>query len=150
MNLLTETVKVPVTVINKAAAFAGDAAAELLGVGYIIGLRTSSVMMAGAVLGYLVIIPVVYFAGIHSQEPIPPADVTVRAWAEDAKVDLIKQLRNNYLLYIGAGCVASAGLISMSRTLPMIVRSARAGMTAMRGGAVDGAVRRTENDMSMS
>src|SRR5689334_19877336 len=46
MNLLTETVKVPVTVINKAAAFAGDAASELLGVGYIIGVRTSSIMMA--------------------------------------------------------------------------------------------------------
>src|SRR5213596_331800 len=44
MNLLTETVKVPVTVINKAAVFAGDAASELLGVGYIIGVRTSSIM----------------------------------------------------------------------------------------------------------
>jgi putative OPT family oligopeptide transporter len=150
MNLLTETVKVPITVINKAASFAGDAASELLGVGYIIGVRTSSIMMAGAVLGYLVIIPIVYFAGVHSTEPIPPADVSIRAWDADPKVDLIKQLRNNYLLYIGAGCVASAGLISMSRTLPMIVRSARSGMAAMRGGAGAGTVRRTENDMSMS
>src|SRR5205823_7599995 len=142
------TVKVPVTVINKAAAFAGDAASELLGVGYIIGMRTSSVMMAGAVLGYLVIIPIVYFAGIHSQEAIPPADVPIRAWDNDPS--LIKQIRNNYLLYIGAGCVASAGLISMSRTLPMIVRSAQAGMTAMRASEGEGGtVRRTENDMSM-
>ncbi len=147
MSLLTETVKVPVTVINKAAAFAVDAASELLGVGYIIGLRTSAVMMAGAVLGYLVIIPIIYFTGVHSREPIPPASVSVSAWSD---ADLIKQLRNNYLLYIGAGCVASAGLISMSRTLPMIVRSARAGMTAMRANAEgDGSVRRTENDMSM-
>lgn len=149
MNVLTETVKVPITAINKAAAFAGDAASELLGVGYIIGTRTSSIMMAGAVLGYLVIIPVVYFAGVHSAEPIPPADVSIRAWDTDPKVDLIKQLRNNYLLYIGAGCVASAGLISMARTLPMIVRSARSGMVMMRGGADTGGVRRTENDMSM-
>src|SRR5207245_17231 len=123
---------------------------ELLGVGYIIGLRTSAIMMAGAILGYLVIIPVVYFAGVHSPEPIPPASVPIRVWDADPNTDLIKQLRNNYLLYIGAGCVATAGLVSMSRTLPMIVRSARAGMTAMRGdNGATASVRRTENDMSM-
>ena len=38
-------------------------ASELLGVGYIIGARTSSIMMAGAVLGYLVIVPTIYFFG---------------------------------------------------------------------------------------
>src|SRR5260370_19551220 len=52
MNLLTETVKVPITVINKADSFAVDAASELLGVGYIIGVPTSSIMMARAVLSY--------------------------------------------------------------------------------------------------
>src|SRR5436190_5249956 len=103
MNLLTETVKVPVTVINKAAAFAGDMASELLGVGYIIGMRTSSIMMAGAVLGYLVIIPIIFFIGEHAPGVIPPSsDKTISELVDvkDGEYD-VSGLRNNYLLFIG-------------------------------------------------
>jgi putative OPT family oligopeptide transporter len=156
LHLLKETITVPFTAINRAARFAGDAASELLGVGYIIGVRTSSIMMAGAVLGYLVIIPIVYYMGVASDKPIPPADKTIAAieQAEEADpedVDLVSTLRNNYLLYIGAGCVAAAGIISMGRTLPMIVRSVRSGMATVRGGgpAMAGRVPRTQDDMSM-
>ena len=64
-----------------------------------------------------------------------------------------RELRDNYLLFIGAGCVATAGIISMFRTMPMIVRSIRSGL-GQRGGRrrpdrAAPAVRRTENDMSM-
>jgi uncharacterized oligopeptide transporter (OPT) family protein len=145
-NALKETVQVPLGVINKAAVFSADMASELLGVGYIIGYRTSAVMMAGAVLGYLVIIPSIFFIGEHAPAAIPPS-------TEKSIRDMtIGELRNNYLLYIGAGCVAAAGLISMTRTLPMIVRSVRSGMASVRAGRGDNgpaAVRRTENDMSM-
>src|SRR5439155_2834262 len=65
-NAVRETVAVPVTAINKAAVFAADMASELLGVGYNIGLRTSAIMIGGAVLGYQVIIPTIYFAGQHA------------------------------------------------------------------------------------
>jgi putative OPT family oligopeptide transporter len=146
MNVLKETIAVPLTAINKAAAFAGDAASELLGVGYIIGARTSAVMMAGAVLGYLVIIPTIFFVGQHAPAAIPPS-------TEKAIGDMsISEIRNNYLLYIGAGCVAAAGIISMARTLPMILRSIRAGLAAVGGGgggAGNGEAPRTERDMSM-
>jgi putative OPT family oligopeptide transporter len=149
-NVLKETVAFPITVINKAAVFAADMASELLGVGYIIGLRTSAVMMAGAVLGYLVIIPTIFFIGQYAPEAVPPSSGKL---IRDMSIG---ELRNNYLLYIGAGCVAAAGLISMSRTLPMIIRSIQSGLATVRGGArgegngpLDGAVRRTENDMSM-
>lgn len=153
LNLLKETIAVPVSVINRGAVFAGDMASELLGVGYIIGYRTSAIMMAGAVLGYLVIIPVIFFVGEYSSIPIPPAPASISAWLNNPKVNLIKELRNNYLLYIGAGCVAAAGIISMTRTLPMIVRSIRSGMATMRGGKESHgttAIKRTENDMSMA
>jgi putative OPT family oligopeptide transporter len=146
LNAVRETVTVPITAINKAAVFAADMASELLGVGYIIGVRTSSIMMAGAILGYLVIIPIIYFAGEFAPVVVPPSE---KKLIRDMNIG---ELRNNYLLFIGAGTVATAGLISMSRTLPMIVRSARAGMTTMRGGSEgDGTARvpRTENDMSM-
>jgi putative OPT family oligopeptide transporter len=152
LNLIKETVKVPVTVINKGAVFAGDMASELLGVGYIIGVRTSAIMMAGAVLGYLVIIPIIYYIGQNVTEPIPPATASIRAWEADPNVNVVEMIQKNYLLYIGAGCVAAAGIISMSRTLPMIVRSVQAGLAtarASREGVGDVGVRRTENDMSM-
>jgi putative OPT family oligopeptide transporter len=152
LNAIKETVKVPVSVINKGAVFAGDMASELLGVGYIIGMRTSAIMMAGAVLGYLVIIPTIYYIGQHVDEPIPPGTASIRAWEADPKVNVVEMIQKNYLLYIGAGCVAAAGIISMSRTLPMIVRSIQAGLAtarAGRGGSSDTGVRRTENDMSM-
>ena len=79
LNALKETLKVPVTAINKAAVFSGDMASEMLGVGYIIGVRTSSVMMAGAVLGYLVIIPTIFFVGMSSSEAIPPASTSIQS-----------------------------------------------------------------------
>jgi uncharacterized oligopeptide transporter (OPT) family protein len=147
LNLFKETVQVPIRIINQAAVFAADMASELLGVGYIIGVRTSAVMMAGAVLGYLVIIPTVFFVGQYAPGAIPPS-------SEKAIKDMsISEIRNNYLLYIGAGCVAAAGIISMGRTLPMIVRSVRSGMASMRTAREnqngDAVVPRTERDMSM-
>jgi putative OPT family oligopeptide transporter len=145
INALKETVAVPIGVINRAAVFSADMASELLGVGYIIGMRTSAIMMAGAILGYLVLIPTIYFVGEHAGVVIPPS-------SEKLIRDMsISEIRNNYLLFIGAGCVATAGLISMSRTLPMIIRSARSGMASVRGGGgPGGAVRRTDDDMPMS
>ncbi len=150
MNILVGTVKLPITVVNRAATFAGEMASELLGVGYIIGLRTSAVMMAGAVLGYLIIIPLLSFVGdAITDQPVPPGNKLIR----DMNVN---ELRNNYLLFIGAGCVATAGIISMFHTLPMILRSIRAGLKTVRQGAGNNdtngnglVVRRTEDDMSM-
>jgi putative OPT family oligopeptide transporter len=158
VQLLQETIALPFKFINRAAVFAGDMASELLGVGYIIGMRVSAIMMAGAILGYLIIIPTIYFVGEYAPQPIPPAETKMDKDAEGNPINkgLIKnmsvgEIRNNYLLYIGAGCVATAGIISMFRTLPMIVRSVGSGLSTLRGGGGGPAtIRRTENDMPMS
>src|SRR5262249_24011951 len=147
LKVFKETVEIPIKAINKSASFAGDMASELLGVGYIIGYRTSAIMMAGAVLGYLVLIPTIYFVGIHSPDPIPPATTSIQKWMDDE--DLISLLRTNYLLYIGAGCVAAAGIMSMIKTLPMIVRSIRSGLSSMKESGGETEVKRADNDMSM-
>ena len=135
MNLLTTTCVLPIKLgkaatdaFSRVARVTGDMASELLGVGYIIGFRTSSVMMAGAVLGGLVITPTVAAAN--------PEEMTTE--------DIYK----SYLRFIGAGCVAAAGIISMCRTLPMIVRSFSSGLSSLGGGAGLGSQKRTENDMS--
>ena len=139
MNLLTTTVALPLRFgdpekdpFSRIAKFTSDMASELLGVGYIIGVRTSAIMMAGAVLGGLVIAPTVALTG-------------------DPTWDL-EYIYKNYLRYIGAGCVAAAGIISMARTLPMIVRSFSSGFGTMRGDKVvdESHKSRTEDDLPPS
>jgi len=146
MNLLTSTLKAPLAAVNRSAVFAGEYASELLGVGYIIGLRTAAIMMSGAILGYLVIIPLIAYVGDFAASPVPPGTKLIR----DMNT---RELRDNYLLFLGAGCVATAGILSMFRTMPMIVRSIRSGLSsvaASAGGAGQPSrVRRTEDDMSM-
>lgn len=147
MSVLVSTLKWPLGFINRSAVFAGEYASELLGVGYIIGARTGAIMMSGAVLGYLVIIPLIAYVGDYvGDKPVPPGGKLIREMST-------RELRDNYLLFMGAGCVATAGIISMFRTLPMIVRSVRSGLRSVAASAEEGAdpvaVRRTEDDMSM-
>ncbi len=142
MNLFVATAKLPITFINKAAVFSTEMASELLGVGYIIGLRTAALMMGGAVLGYLVILPIIYFIGENNPNAIPPGTKPIKDMS-------LSQIRNAYLLYIGAGCVASAGILSMLKTLPMIVRGFRASLSGV-GGADAGDMKRTDRDMPMT
>ncbi|MFN6053387.1 MAG: OPT/YSL family transporter, partial [Planctomycetia bacterium] len=94
MNLLAVSAKIPLGFINKAAVFAGEMASELLGVGYIIGLRTSAIMMAGAILGYLILIPLIYFVGENSTAIVAPGTKPIKEMS-------LGEIRNNYLLFIG-------------------------------------------------
>ena len=143
MSMLGGALAVPLKFINNSAVLSAEYASELLGVGYIIGRRTASIMMAGAVLGYLIIIPLIVYVGEYVQGIVPPGNKPI------TQMD-IGELRDGYLVFIGAGCVATAGIISMFRTLPMIIRSVVAGLGNVAGGGSQrAAVRRTENDMSM-
>ncbi len=144
LMVLMGTFKFPLVFINRAAVFSSDMASELLGVGYIIGLRTSAIMMAGAFLGYLVILPLIAFAGDSGGAIVPPGRKPIHDMS-------ITELRNNYLLYIGAGCVATAGIISMIRTLPLILRSLGGGLSRRKGENDEETTTpvRTENDLPM-
>lgn len=143
MALLKEQITVPFAFINRAATYTQGMYSELLGVGYIIGMRTSAIMMAGAVLGYLVIIPIIYFIGEHAPAAIKPGNVPIRDMS-------IGEIRDKYLLFIGAGCVATAGIVGMLKTLPIIIRSLAGSLRTVAGGDDNGPRRRSENDMPMS
>ncbi|MFQ3594453.1 MAG: oligopeptide transporter, OPT family, partial [Gemmataceae bacterium] len=104
MGVFREVVSLPLTFYSKAANLASEMASELLGVGYIIGLRTSAVMMAGAVMGGLVLAPTIFLEGEKSG--LNP-----------------DKIYPDFLRFIGAGCVAAAGVVSMFKTMPLIVRS---------------------------
>src|SRR6476619_6482 len=86
----------------------------LLGVGYIIGPRISSLRMAGGVLSYLVLIPAIKFFGSAGTLPLPPE--TAHSIADMS----VEQIQKGYILYIGAGAVAAAGIISLFRSIPLI------------------------------
>jgi putative OPT family oligopeptide transporter len=130
----------------KGAEIGGEFSPELLGVGFLIGPRIASLMLAGAVLSYLVLGPVIAIFGDQLNVPVSPA--TEQKIGDMSPGDL----RANYLRYIGAGAVAAGGIISMFRALPLIFSSIVSGLRdlrATRAGAQQ-ATKRTERDMSMA
>ncbi len=136
------------------ASVGSDMNPSLLGVGYIIGPKIASIMVAGGVLAYLVFVPTIKYFGGNLDKPLAPAISKVNDDGKD--VGLIKnmsegQVRNNYILYIGAGAVAAGGIISMLKALPVIFGSFVAGFRDMRSGAgVAGAGIRTDRDLPMT
>jgi putative OPT family oligopeptide transporter len=118
----------------------------LLGVGYIIGPYISSIMMAGGVLSYLVLIPMIKLFGEGAAEPIAPA--LTKTISEMSPGDV----RGAYILYIGAGAVATAGIISLFRSLPTIWSGLKSGLADLRGGGTTETgenLPRTDQDLSM-
>jgi putative OPT family oligopeptide transporter len=145
VGVLHETIRLSLkNQFNRVAAITSDLAPELLGVGYIIGVKTASVMMAGAVIGNLVIVPAVAMFGDAVPGLISPGQKAISQMTID-------DIQSAYLRYIGAGCVTAAGIISMFRTMPMIIRSATAGIRGFGGAQSQTArQRRTERDMSLT
>jgi len=98
-----------------------DILPALLGVGFIIGLQVSALMLAGGLLGWLVFIPLISYLGSHIQQPIYPAKMLIKdmnCW------DIWK----NYIRYIGAGGVVFGGIVSLTRSFPVIISSFKLGI----------------------
>ncbi|HEV2761555.1 MAG TPA: oligopeptide transporter, OPT family, partial [Pyrinomonadaceae bacterium] len=117
----------------------------LLGVGYIIGPRISSIMFGGGVLSYLVLIPMIYYFGAALPSPLAPETSKLIGAMS------VGDIQKNYVLYIGAGAVAAGGIISLLRSLPIIWHGLKGGLADLRGSRdVSGAdVPRTDRDLSM-
>ncbi|HEV2805299.1 MAG TPA: oligopeptide transporter, OPT family [Chthoniobacterales bacterium] len=116
----------------------------LLGVGYIIGPRISALMMGGGVLSYLVLIPAIKYFGSAGTLPLAPE--TIHPIADMS----VEQIQKRYILYIGAGAVAAAGIISLFRSIPLIWHGLKGGVADLRGArSVRTDVPRTEQDLSM-
>jgi putative OPT family oligopeptide transporter len=129
--------------VLKGASIKADATAEYLGVGYIIGYRTSGIMFAGGVVSWLVIMPLLYFFGKNLPNPVYPGTVPI---AQMSPSDLWA----TYIKPMGAGAVAAAGLITLCKTLPTIIGALRSGFAQMRHRATAVAEPvRTEHDLSM-
>lgn len=99
----------------------------LLGVGYVIGTRISLVLGAGGLLAYLVLIPAIRLFGATAGAPVYPGTKLIPEMSAG-------EIREAYVLYIGAGAVAAGGIISLLRALPLIVGAAARGLAGLRGG----------------
>jgi len=130
----------------RAGSVSVEVSPELLGVGYIIGPRIASIMCAGGVLAYLVLIPTIKFFGDRIPGPLAPGTVPISTMDPG-------QIRQAYILYIGAGAVAAGGIISLLRSLPTIWHGLRAGLKDVGLARAEGAGRpdeeRTDRDLSL-
>ncbi len=113
----------------KNGSIAAEISPELLGVGYIIGPRIASIMMAGGVLSYLMLIPMIKFFGASMIGDLPSGPKPVADMS-------LGDVRNAFLLYIGAGAVAMGGIMSMVRSMPTILHGLQAGLTDFRSAAI--------------
>jgi len=127
----------------KGGSISAEISPELLGVGYIIGPRIASIMMAGGVLSALLLTPVIRFFGGGLPGALAPATKPIAELSPG-------EIRNSYILYIGAGAVAAGGIISLLRSLPIIWHGMRSGFADFKNAAVANAsLLRTERDLSM-
>jgi putative OPT family oligopeptide transporter len=131
-----------------------DISPEYLGVGYVIGPRIAGTMFAGGVLSWLVLLPLLSILGQYITEPFPPIHPNFAVNPATGRPFLISemapgQIWSAYIRYIGAGAVLAAGLITLARTIPTIVRSAKDSLKDL-GGRVAGAALRTEREIPMS
>src|SRR6185503_8582687 len=130
---------------------------EYMGVGYIIGPRIAGVLVAGGVLAWLGIIPLL-------ASLVPPSAIALQlsklgyladvakpgafGWNPEAQafVNLNRAIYFAYVRQIGAGAVAAGGFITLIRTIPTIVSAFRGSIASLRDKAGGVATRRTDQD----
>lgn len=138
---------VPSQVSLTVKGFAGEIGTQIypavMSVGYICGPRIASYMFSGGLLAWLVLIPVIVLFG--AETILYPGTETIGAIfaAEGAS-----GIWDKYIRYIGAGALAAGGVISLVKSLPLIIRTFRDAVKGMKnGGSTD--TSRTAKDLSM-
>lgn len=123
-----------------------DAIGFILGLGYVMGLRSAMVFCAGGVLANLVLVPLVWFLGSHVNVPVYPGISPVSAMST-------AQIYASYVRYIGVGAIATAGIFGVIRSLRVIVGSFSIALHAFQprsaGTRTAAEFARTDRDISV-
>jgi putative OPT family oligopeptide transporter len=123
--------------------FSLDGTPSLLGVGYIIGPRTSSLLFAGGGVAWWVIIPLIKFFGASNDSIISPGTVEISAMNAQS-------IWSSYVRFIGAGALAIGGIASIFQIFPMIKKTFQVGFKELLGGSYQKTAQiRTEKDISL-
>ncbi len=121
-----------------------EAYPALLGVGYICGPKIASYMFAGGIIGWFVLIPaIVTFGGSTVLYP------GTKAISDMYAAGGASAIWSSYIRYIGAGAVAAGGIISLIKTLPLIVKTFADSIKGIKGGSGEKTSLRTEQDLDM-
>jgi len=138
---------VPGEISFRIKGFAGEIGTQIypavMSVGYICGPRISSYMFGGGVLSWLVLIPVIVLFG-ETLTLYPGTAPIGEMFAEGGA----SAIWSSYIRYIGAGALAAGGIISLIKSLPLIVRTFRDAVKGMKGGTGAGN-ERTNRNLSM-
>ena len=120
--------------------FGMDVLPALTGVGYICGLKISSYIFAGGILGWFVLIPLITLFGIDNL--IAPGTAAISELGPSG-------IWSSYIRYIGAGAVAAGGIISLVKSLPMIIKTFSKAIKGLGKGNTGNTILRTERDLPM-
>ena len=138
---------VPSEVSFRVKGYAGEIGTQIypavMSVGYICGPRISSYMFAGGIVSWLVLIPAIVLFG---------ADLTLYPGTEPIGQIFAEggagAIWGSYIRYIGAGALAAGGIISLVKSLPLIIRTFRDAMKGLTGARSEGGSR-TSQDLNM-
>jgi putative OPT family oligopeptide transporter len=118
-----------------------DAVAFILGLGYVMGLRSSMILVAGGVVSNFVLVPLIFMIGSRFPEAVYPATVPI------GQMDAA-QIFRGYVRYVGVGAIATAGIFGIIKSMRVIAGSFGVAAKAFRaGGEAHG--ERTDRDMSI-
>jgi putative OPT family oligopeptide transporter len=129
---------------NRTARLRLDTDPALMGVGYIIGYRSSALMVGGGILASMVLIPAIALFGEGRATALYPASDLIGQMGPD-------EIWSNYIRYIGAGAVAAGGIINLVRAMPTIVDSFASSFRDLRLARTGGKTQlRTERDIPIN
>ncbi len=120
--------------------FSFDAIAFILGLGYVMGLRSSMILCAGGVLSNFVLVPLVWFIGSHLPDAaVYPASIPIPEMSA-------AQIYRGYVRFIGVGAIATAGIFGIVKSLRIVAGSFAIALRAFHKGEVP-ATERTDRDV---
>jgi putative OPT family oligopeptide transporter len=117
-----------------------DAIGFILGLGYVMGLRSSMVLCAGGALANLVLVPLIWFVGSHLNDTVYPGTVPIAQMAA-------AQIFRNYVRFVGVGAIATAGIFGILKSMRIVAGSFGVALRAFRHGEAAG--ERTDRDISV-
>ena len=122
-------------------AFSFDAIGFILGLGYVMGLRSSLLLCAGGVLSNFILVPLVWFIGSHVPDAVYPATIPI------AKMTAT-QIFRGYVRFMGVGAIATAGIFGILKSLKIVAGSFSIAARAFQSGG-EHHLERTDRDMSI-
>jgi putative OPT family oligopeptide transporter len=116
-----------------------DAISFILGLGYVMGLRSSMILCAGGVLSNLVLVPLIWMIGSHNTTAMYPATVPIAQMTA-------AQIFRGYVRFVGVGAIATAGIFGIVKSLRIVADSFGVALKAFRVGK-DASGERTDRDL---